>query len=514
MKSPPLPAKKDQVVDALLAALTLAATLLFVAHGLRWTGFWYDESVQYWISRGLHPFGPPHQNPGGLADMMKQNGTANLDPGGFSLLLHFWLQAGTGAAWQRALPLMLFVSGMAGLGWLGWRWRRSARFTLFSALVPASFPLLLDYANEIRAYSMEFAGVIWGCLVLDLLLENPRRGRCFAGGLVLGIFLSSRYSYALVAAAISAVFLCATALQPAPASIRLQRILFFLAPLAAIGLAILIGSLLPQYHARIQADGGRMIDYLAPHKASGAGGAEILGRLARNLFSPAALPLTMGAVAACLILRGRPERSLALSRASQYFVAFLAVVITAALWKWHPWNIGTKWSSYLQALSAVMIVRLSADALQAGAAGGRWTRVRDSLEQPALALAIGVLAALIALHRRPPAYDLVPALEYLSRAKPLSRQVSVDVYSYPTLRYFFDEGPFAGKRYYPRAFQIPLWADSTRLIGGKTRYLITHRHGEELARSYPGVRFMNDPALPAGLLRVAPPQASAAPPQP
>ena len=38
-----------------------------------------------------------------------------------------------------------------------------------------------------------------------------------------------------------------------------------------------------------------------------------------------------------------------------------ALALSAALWRWHPWDVSRKWSLYLHALSAVLALRIVAD---------------------------------------------------------------------------------------------------------------------------------------------------------
>jgi hypothetical protein len=405
--------------------------------------------------------------------------------------------------------LLFFLGGVAGLGWLGWRWRRDVRFAVFSALAPAAYPMLMNYANEVRAYSMEFAGVICGCLVLDMLLEDPRPRRCLIGGAVIGVFLSSRYSYVIFAVAVSVVFLLQLLASHAiPASARAKVAVRFFAPLACIGIVILLKGFWPQYKLRISYNNGELLGYLAPYMASGTSLSQILQTLGSNLFSLSALPLTVIPMAALALGRRRADKA-AGSRwhvSPFYLLPLLTVAITALLWKWHPWNMGAKWSSYLHALSAVMIVRLSADALSALEASPAWFRIRPRLAGPLLAVVICALSTLAIVHRRPDSNNLVPILQYLEGAQLEERQVAVNIHWYPTLRYFYEEGIFDGRLHYPRAFVcLPLTGGQESVIAEKTRYLITYQKPEQLADLYPGAKFAADPELPANLYRVQPP---------
>ena len=60
----------------------------FARANLPYAGFWYDEGVQFWMSRGADAYGPAGTPGGGVGEVMRQNARGNLDPGGFTLLLH------------------------------------------------------------------------------------------------------------------------------------------------------------------------------------------------------------------------------------------------------------------------------------------------------------------------------------------------------------------------------------------------------------------------------------------
>ena len=174
---------------------------------------------------------------GGIRDVLADNARANLDPGGFTLLLRAWMAiGGPGGIWQRLLPFLFFTVGMGALAALAWTWRRSIPFAILSGLVPVCFPLLLNYSTEVRAYSMEFAGVTLGSWLLARFIAKPSLSSAAIAGTALGIFLTSRYSYGLFAASASvAVLYHAFRWEPAPTSRRFGPATAFLAPLVGIG---------------------------------------------------------------------------------------------------------------------------------------------------------------------------------------------------------------------------------------------------------------------------------------
>ena len=66
--------------------------LVFLFFGLINPYLWLDEAGQFFISIGLNHFSEPLSPKGSYLDMISNNNEFNLDPGGFSVLLFFWLK--------------------------------------------------------------------------------------------------------------------------------------------------------------------------------------------------------------------------------------------------------------------------------------------------------------------------------------------------------------------------------------------------------------------------------------
>jgi uncharacterized membrane protein len=492
----------------------LAAVWAFGVWHLSSTSFWYDESMQFWMSLGVDAFGPPHTPPGELWDAIRNNAVANLDPGGFTFILRYWLRLGTGGTWQRLLPFLFFAAGIAGMGWIGWSQRKSVPFTLLCSAVPALFPLILDYATEVRAYSMEFAGIVIGCALLDRLAERPSTRTALIAGTIFGFFLTARYSFALfaIAACLTLAYDC---LHRGMAARRANcwYLLAFLGPIVCSGVVIFALALWPQYEARITYNGGELIQYLAAAAAAGKSAGEIATLVTVNLLHPAGLPLTVAAFVGLVALIPRTlsagiifdklvMRVSASGLASFGLLCLAAIVLTALVWRWHPWDITRKWSLWLQALSAVAVVRLAAGMLgyvgQTNAAG--WEENRKT--------AVLMLAAMLALdlrlalYRRPLRPTFGPALAYLEQLSPPVDSVAADIWTYPTIRYFYEHGSFASSRLYPTSFRLPYWNGPKPLVAEQTRYLITGLTLDAAKQMFAPATIIHDPGLPELLFRV------------
>lgn len=505
------PSKSQTAINVGLIALALAGPLRYFWESLHWKALWFDESVQYWMSRGLHAYGPPSQAAGNLAAVLQENGTGNLDPGGFTVLLHYWLQVDQSILWQRLLPQIFFVLALTMLACLAWRWKKNWRLILLALVLPAAYPLLLRFGYEVRAYSMEFAGVVAIFLMADLLIARPNLSRCFAVGLLTGFFLSSRYSFVFVA--LPACLLISAHLwreTASPHRCLLQLLLLLLPPLVA-GVAILHFAFGPQYHARMVGDGGSRIQYFASHLFSFDEFGSSLWRLAKNLLHPRALPLWL-VLAIGLWLRRRSQGASWFPKGAgriHYQIGLGTLLVTALLWRWHPWDMSTKWSSYLHAVSLVLALRMVVDvsnsALLTRLTGSRWEGRLQWLG-PASITGFGILFLTFSWETE---FQMDAIRAYLDENRPSEKQqVAVSIPAYPTVRYFYSDGPGKGADYYPEAFRTPSSGAPEPLVNGTTALLIYHSKNEQLDHLKQGAEFVENPRLPAGLLDVVWPRAT------
>jgi len=175
--------------------IVLISISIFIFGNLNNRNFWFDESGQIWMSLGLNHFTSPFSEPGNLKDVYLNNNNYNLDPGGFSYLLHFWMSLGDSPVFLRILPL-LFSLGVLALSWclLKTNFTRS-RLAILFPLVYLGSPLFVHYSFELRAYSFEML-VALSALTLAIqskkILESSASS--FAVGLWFAFGLSSRYS--------------------------------------------------------------------------------------------------------------------------------------------------------------------------------------------------------------------------------------------------------------------------------------------------------------------------------
>ena len=170
---------------------------------LRNPWLWLDESGQFWISKGLNHYSPPFALPQGILSVIENNRYYNLDPGGFSIILHYWTMISNHYVFIRLLPFLFFSL------FLYYVFKIIKHYThdnIFA--VAATFTLFLwDFSVsrmvEIRAYSMEMLGVV---LSLYFLTKNNYSvKRLLLLSIVLSIFCTSRYEFVIYAFVVTIV---------------------------------------------------------------------------------------------------------------------------------------------------------------------------------------------------------------------------------------------------------------------------------------------------------------------
>ena len=138
--------------DTIFYLTTFVSMFLFYGD----SDLWFDEAGQYWISKGLNHDSMPQAPDGQLNDVISNNNFYNFDPGGFSILMHFWLKVSESLYWIRLLPFLFFCIGVLVL-------ISTLKDFLSDRMVLVLFPIFIfvipfsDFAFFVRAHTMEFA---------------------------------------------------------------------------------------------------------------------------------------------------------------------------------------------------------------------------------------------------------------------------------------------------------------------------------------------------------------------
>ncbi len=471
----------SRAVAVLGLAALLSAVGVLAAHNLGYRGMWWDEAAQFWVSQGLSNYAPPFAGRRGLPDVLRMNRLENLDPGGFSVLLHASTALGRGLAPLRALPLAFFAIAAAALGLVGWRLTRSALFAVAASAVPALYPAVVYFALEVRAYSMEMAGLAIGALALVMVQEKPSVARASALGLVCAAFLTSRYSFVLVTLALGgALWVGAGRRAGRPTRVRLVASFLLPAAVAALGVwLVTFGHQLPK------AMRGGPLGIAAPaytREAVLRTSGDRLALVGRDLVSPAALPITVCAFVVLFARRrvyarlcsGRDDVEAQRSRTTYttlyaFILGLQTLSAAVSAVGAYPWDIATRWSAYLLMLSALASVVLAAEARslvlarvvatdRAGGPRRDLSRIGSALGAFVVAAACARLIVHVQTVEGPFRTNVALQLDRLPTTL-APHSVFVAFYEVPMVRYLYEYGPYEGRREYPTAFRFETLAE-------------------------------------------------------
>lgn len=170
---------------------------------------WYDEAGQFWIFKGLNHDSNPMTEENGLSAVIDNNKSYNMDPGGFSIIGHYWTKFSNSIVWLRILPFLFLLGVSTCSAFIFKRLFNNKGITILALMLPFLYPILLNMGFEIRAYSMEVFGstlLVWCLFRIKDNLSVSNLLVCFVLG---AVFMSSRYAEVLVVvvAAIYAAYL-------------------------------------------------------------------------------------------------------------------------------------------------------------------------------------------------------------------------------------------------------------------------------------------------------------------
>ena len=172
-----------------------AVCLYMFGRNLTFETLWYDEAGQFFISKGLNHYSDPYSPEGSVMDVISQNANYNQDPGGFSIILHFWSVLSDNIVWLRLLPFIFFIGAIVFtcLAVAEITHRRLIAYTsglLLFALWGGHIPY------ELRPYSMELCGMAYGLWMIFRLRQSKHITitSALAYSLVFAFFLSARYT--------------------------------------------------------------------------------------------------------------------------------------------------------------------------------------------------------------------------------------------------------------------------------------------------------------------------------
>jgi hypothetical protein len=171
---------------------------------------WFDESVQFFISKGLSYdiVSSSNINSASVLNVIERNGINNHDPGGFSIILHFWSKITNNYAYLRSLNLIIFIFVL--IVWYKtikiFFANKNIAFTIIGISLIANSLCIPHMAVELRAYMMEIMAISIGLYIIIITNKHApgnTKLQSIAFGALL-IFSTARYSTLLYTLAIFA----------------------------------------------------------------------------------------------------------------------------------------------------------------------------------------------------------------------------------------------------------------------------------------------------------------------
>ena len=300
---------------------------------------WYDEAGQFWMAKGLNHYSPPLSKEGNLVDVIIQNSKMNSDPGGFTILLHFWAKISNSAFWLRMLPYLFFIFSMITVALVTFYFSNSTLLSLaFLYIIPFIGGDLLYYAFEIRSYSMEYFGISLSFLLFLKLLKHNTKRNLLLLVVVMAIFCTSRYSFIVFALIISLITFIIQ-------KNRLEKIKYY----STLALVLVLVYLLS---FRVQFQAMRSIEYINVYMFKYLSSQAILNIIKTNLFS------IYGLFSTCLVILGALvlffsdiHREKVVLTVSAVLLAYSGVFCLLSFLGIHPWDVNARWNLSLQMLN-------------------------------------------------------------------------------------------------------------------------------------------------------------------
>lgn len=189
--------KKNQkyIFLIIVAFIWIIVLGVFVKDNISNPNFWFDESGQLLMAKGLNHYSPQFAEHGNLKDVVRNNAEFNLDPGGFTIILHYLSMLSDHYVFLRLIPFVLFLCSMIIITKLSVTWRPKIVLSYFSGFILFVSILLPKYAFELRPYSMEMLVTVL-CLYFAYKISNILDSKRYAvvSGSLLAVLLWSRYS--------------------------------------------------------------------------------------------------------------------------------------------------------------------------------------------------------------------------------------------------------------------------------------------------------------------------------
>lgn len=187
----------EKKIAFIIIAFSFLGILAVSILNLKAETLWFDESGQFFIAKGLNHFSPQFSQEGDVIDVIYNNARYNHDPGGFSILLHYWSMVSNNVIWLRLLPFCFFLLTVLFSFLIGHKVTGDKLYSSFFVFVPF-FLIYCNYTYLLRPYSMELLCSVFGLWSIYWLKDKTSKKRLLVVSLVLSILMTSRYSAILI----------------------------------------------------------------------------------------------------------------------------------------------------------------------------------------------------------------------------------------------------------------------------------------------------------------------------
>lgn len=185
--------------DFLIVGLILLGITYFYRAGLFFSNFNLDEVILTLSSQNImvqdYAFFKPLSQNSSFFDIWQANRTyGSIDPGFFTLILHYWSLISTKTLWLRLLPFSFFLGSLIILIKIATPVKGKLYYGLFPLFLVFRDQLIMDHAYTIRPYAMEMMGTFF---LFSFLLNFKAlwKKESIIYMLVLSFFLGSRYFF-------------------------------------------------------------------------------------------------------------------------------------------------------------------------------------------------------------------------------------------------------------------------------------------------------------------------------
>ncbi len=196
----------DDTYFNFLSIFILSVIIFILGLNLNYSFLWYDEAITFWIAKGINPDSLPNTGSGDLFKCLYYNKFFNLDPCGFSILLHLWSKINDNHYYLRALPFIIYLMFLYYLiKVLYYKFEDLSLSILLSIFITILFSYYTS-SYELRGYSMELLTIV---LLINFLIYNKHNlKKIFLNCFILSILMTSRYSsIVIVFVSITIIFL-------------------------------------------------------------------------------------------------------------------------------------------------------------------------------------------------------------------------------------------------------------------------------------------------------------------